>query len=210
MSFQPSALAFPAVPVNASITRSVTITNNGSSPATIPRMSIGGPSRHDFSVLAPGILDAACRGGRASHPAAQTPPCHRRVPHARACTITVVFTPSAPGPRTADLEIYFASRPQPQEIALTGTGIRTLVITPSTPPILTLAPDQTVEATGPDGAPATYTVSASDAQDGTLTPSCSPASGSVFPLGTTTVNCSVTDSGGLTATGSFTVAVGVR
>jgi hypothetical protein len=34
-----------------------------------------------------------------------------------------------------------------------------------------------------------------------------PASGSVFPLGTTTVNCSVTDGGGLTATGSFTVAV---
>ena len=235
VSFQPSALAFPAVPVNASITRSVTITNNGSSPATIPRMSIGGPGRHDFSVLAPGLLDAAYRGGRAIHPAAQTPPCHRRVLHAQTCTITVVFTPSAPGPRTADLEIYFASRPQPQEIALTGTGIRTPVTTPSTPvttpstpvttpstpvttpttpvtrpstpPTLTLPPGQTVEATGPDGATVTYTVSASDAQDGTLTPSCSPASGSVFPLGITPVNCSVTDSGGLTATGSFTVAV---
>jgi hypothetical protein len=83
----------------------------------------------------------------------------------------------------------------------------TPVTTPSSAPIVTLPPGQTVEATGPDGAAVTYTVSASDAQDGTLTPSCSPASGSVFPLGTTTVNCSVTDSGGLTATGSFTVTV---
>jgi hypothetical protein len=79
--------------------------------------------------------------------------------------------------------------------------------TPGTPPTLTLPPDQTVEATGPDGATVTYPATASDAQDRTLAPSCGPASGSVFPFGTTTVNCSVTDSGGLTATGSFTVTV---
>ena len=79
--------------------------------------------------------------------------------------------------------------------------------TPGTPPTLTLPPGQTVEATGPGGAIVTYPVSASGAQGGTLTPSCSPASGSVFPLGSTPDNCSVTDSGGLTATGSFTVTV---
>jgi hypothetical protein len=88
-----------------------------------------------------------------------------------------------------------------------GTTPSTPGATPSTPPTLTLPPDQTVEATGPDGATVTYPATASDAQGGTLTPSCGPASGSVFPLGTTPVNCSVTDSGGLTATGSFTVTV---
>jgi HYR domain len=72
---------------------------------------------------------------------------------------------------------------------------------------LKLPPDRTVEATGPDGATVTYPASASDAQDGALTPKCGPVSGSVFPLGTTTVNCSVTDGGGLTATGSFNVTV---
>jgi hypothetical protein len=77
----------------------------------------------------------------------------------------------------------------------------------STPPTLTLPPGMTVEATGPDGATVAYKVAGRDAQGRTLTPSCSPAPGSVFALGTTTVNCSVTDSGGLTATGSFPVTV---
>src|SRR5207244_4605753 len=39
------------------------------------------------------------------------------------------------------------------------------------------------------------------------TPSCSPAPGSVLPRGTTTVACSLTDGGGLTASGSFKVTV---
>jgi IPT/TIG domain/Cep192 domain 4 len=122
VSFQPSALSFPAVPVNASITRSVTMTNNGSSPATITRISIGGPSRHDFSVLAPSHLDAAYRSAQAIHPGAQKPPCHRRVLHGQTCTITVVFAPSAPGSRIADLHIYLAAPLQPQDITLSGTG----------------------------------------------------------------------------------------
>ena len=43
VSFQPTALSFPADPVNTSITRSVTVTDNGSSPATITQVTIGGP-----------------------------------------------------------------------------------------------------------------------------------------------------------------------
>ena len=121
VSFQPAALVFPGVQVNTSVTRSFTMTNNGSSPAKIARMSIGGPGRHDFSVLGPALL-AAYRGGQAVHPAAQPPPCQRRVPHAQTCTITVVFTPSARGSRTADLRIYLASPLQPQDIALSGTA----------------------------------------------------------------------------------------
>ena len=38
-------------------------------------------------------------------------------------------------------------------------------------------------------------------------PTCAPAAGSTLPLGTTAVSCSVTDSGGLTATGGFNVTV---
>jgi HYR domain len=246
VSVQPSALSFPAVPVNASVSKSLTVANNRRSQVMVTHIRITGPAQDDFSLGHQGNPVSAHRSGQAVQPAVQPRPlCLRPLQAGRSCNIRVVFTPSAPGPHAVDLEIYFASRSQPQEIALTGTGNprpgatpstpgassstpgatpstpgsapstpgstpstpSTPGSTPSTPPTLKLPPDQTVEATGRDGATVTYPVSASDAQDGTLTPSCGPASGSVFPLGTTTVNCSVTDGGGLTATGSFTVTV---
>src|SRR5215469_9021295 len=77
----------------------------------------------------------------------------------------------------------------------------------NTPPTLSLPPDHTAEATGPGGAVVSYAATATDVQDGTLTPTCSTTSGSQFPLGVTPVNCSVTDSLGLTTAGSFTVTV---
>jgi uncharacterized repeat protein (TIGR02543 family) len=124
VSFQPSALVFPAAQVNAHITRSFTVTDNGTAPATITQITISGPSRHDFSVLTPTVLDAARRGGQGRQPAAQ-PACHRRIPHAQTCTITVAFTPVAPGSHTADLHIHLASSPQPQRITLRGTATTT-------------------------------------------------------------------------------------
>jgi len=79
---------------------------------------------------------------------------------------------------------------------------------PDTPPTLNLPSDITgVEATGTAGKIVNYTVTATDNEDVTLTPSCSPPSGSVFGITTTIVNCSVTDSGGNTVSGSFTVTV---
>jgi hypothetical protein len=76
-----------------------------------------------------------------------------------------------------------------------------------TAPVLTLPDDITEEATGPDGAEVTYTATATDAVDGSITPECTPASGSIFPLGTTEVTCTATDAAENTATGSFTVTV---
>ncbi|HEV8386395.1 MAG TPA: HYR domain-containing protein [Nitrososphaera sp.] len=78
----------------------------------------------------------------------------------------------------------------------------------NTPPELTVPSDMIEEATGPSGAAVAYVVTATDAEDNPdPTPSCLPTSGSTFPLGTTTVNCSVTDSGGLGDGDSFTVTV---
>jgi hypothetical protein len=77
----------------------------------------------------------------------------------------------------------------------------------NTAPSLTLPADKLVEATSASGAAVSYSVSASDNEDGSLSPSCSPASGSTFPLGVTQVNCSVTDSGVLTTSGMFNVTV---
>ena len=78
----------------------------------------------------------------------------------------------------------------------------------STAPTLNLPGDITAEATSPAGAVVSFNVTASDAQDDPdPIPTCSPASGSTFPIGTTTVDCSVTDSDDNTTEGSFTITV---
>jgi Tol biopolymer transport system component len=75
------------------------------------------------------------------------------------------------------------------------------------PPALSLPAYPPVPADRPDGAVVTYTVTATDADDPTPTVNCSPASGSVFPIGDTTVTCTATDASGNVATGSFSVHV---
>jgi parallel beta-helix repeat protein len=77
----------------------------------------------------------------------------------------------------------------------------------TTPPTLVLPPSAVLDAASPDGALHIYSVSATDDQDPAPVVVCSPAQGSVFPLGTTTVNCTATDASGNTSSGSFDVRV---
>lgn len=56
-----------------------------------------------------------------------------------------------------------------------------------------------VEATGPDGATVTFEVTATDGCDPNVVPECTPPSGSLFPLGMTTVTCTATDAQGNSA-----------
>ena len=78
----------------------------------------------------------------------------------------------------------------------------------TTPPVLSLPANITTEATGPAGATVPYTASASDTGgSGVAAMSFLPASGSTFPIGTTTVGASATDNAGNTATGTFTLTV---
>jgi DNA/RNA endonuclease G (NUC1) len=77
----------------------------------------------------------------------------------------------------------------------------------NTAPIFAPPANITREAAGPSGAVVTFTATGTDAEDGTITASCAPASGSTFPIGRTTVTCTVTDVAGATATGAFSVTV---
>jgi hypothetical protein len=77
----------------------------------------------------------------------------------------------------------------------------------TTPPVVTVPADMVVEATGPNGAAVTFTVTAQDNVDGAVTATCDHASGSTFPLGRTTVTCSATDKAGNIGTASFHVTV---
>ena len=78
----------------------------------------------------------------------------------------------------------------------------------NTPPEITISPDATNEAEGPWGSIHDWDVSATDAEDddASLVIDCDWA-GNVFPIGSTTVTCSVTDSGGMSASASFTKIV---
>ncbi|MBE2213489.1 MAG: HYR domain-containing protein [Opitutaceae bacterium] len=89
----------------------------------------------------------------------------------------------------------------------TGAAAGLLVIADTTPPVLTLPVDIELEASGPSGAVATYTATAVDDVDGSVPVSFTPASGSTFPIGVTTVTASATDAAGNAATVSFRVTV---
>jgi hypothetical protein len=88
-----------------------------------------------------------------------------------------------------------------------STLATTFTVADRTAPSLTLPPNQTVDATGPNGAVVSFALTASDQCGAPVSVSATPPSGSTFPVGTTTVNCAATDAHGNTATGSFTVTV---
>ena len=82
----------------------------------------------------------------------------------------------------------------------------TVTVNDTQPPAITCPANMVKEPTCPGGAKATYAPVASDNCPG-VTFACSPASGSTFPVGTTTVTCTATDTSNNTAQCSFTVTV---
>ena len=76
------------------------------------------------------------------------------------------------------------------------------------PEILSLGDIELEAPEGATGMNVSYQVSASDA-DGAVAVSCTPASGSFFAIGTTTVSCTATNAAG-TTTKTFTVTVGIE
>lgn len=85
-----------------------------------------------------------------------------------------------------------------------GVGI---TVVDTTPPTLSLPANITAAAANVSGANVSFTATATDTVSGSLTPACAPSSGSLFPVGATTVNCSAADGAGNSATGSFSVTV---
>ena len=75
------------------------------------------------------------------------------------------------------------------------------------PPTITVPSNISAQATSVAGAQVSYTVTASDNVAVTSGPTCNPLSGSVFPIGSTTVTCTASDAAGNIGTNSFVVAV---
>lgn len=75
------------------------------------------------------------------------------------------------------------------------------------PPAVRTSGSQNVTATSADGAIAKYTAYAIDNVDGPLAVACAPKSGSMFPMGPTTVTCSVADKKGNKKSATLTINV---
>ncbi|MBI4934383.1 MAG: HYR domain-containing protein [Actinobacteria bacterium] len=87
-----------------------------------------------------------------------------------------------------------------------------ITVRDTTPPVLTPpTADMKAKGTSSAGALVNYTVTAVDVDDVSIpTLTCSPASGTQFAYGATTVTCTATDGSGNVTTGSFRVIVVVQ
>ncbi len=94
------------------------------------------------------------------------------------------------------------------EICGTTTSLGLFALATWAPPVLTVPSNVIATATGSTGAVVTYSATALDSAGTPLTPACTKASGSTFPVGTTTVTCAATDTNLRTSSASFTVTVG--
>ncbi|MBJ6751389.1 HYR domain-containing protein [Geomonas anaerohicana] len=93
--------------------------------------------------------------------------------------------------------------------ALTDSKQCSVKVLDITAPVLSNLPsDITAEATSAAGAEVGFTLpGAKDNVDGDLTVACTPGSGTLFPLGTSTVTCSVSDAAKNAASGNFSIKV---
>lgn len=92
-----------------------------------------------------------------------------------------------------------------------GIGVAIALLLTSVPAafaiFIEVPPDMTVNASSPSGAVVKYSVKSVYSLDNPVTVQCSPQSGSVFPVGQTTVVCTATDTEGNSNSNSFVVNV---
>ena len=77
----------------------------------------------------------------------------------------------------------------------------------TTDPTVNVPSNITNSTSNSAGGIGSFTVTASDNYGVTSGPTCSPPSGSNFPVGTTTVTCTATDAAGNVGTGTFTITI---
>ncbi len=179
VTLSPTSLTFASQTVNTtSAAQSITLTNSGTATLSITSIAITGTNSGDF---------------------AETNTCGSSVNANATCTVSVTFTPTAAGSRTANVSITDNATGSPQTVSLTGTGASgngTPAVTLS-PTSLTFA-SQTVNTT-------------SAAQSVTLTNSGTATLNitSITITGTNTGDFAQTNTCGTSVTASGTCAISV-
>jgi len=142
---------------------------------------------------------------------AQTNTCGSSLAAAQACTISVTFTPTATGARTATLNVTDDAGNSPQSVSLSGTGINPtpiLVITPSSinfgnQVVGTTSNNSPINVSNTGTAAATFTsigLTGTNIADFGQTNNCLPS----LPAGQ---SCTINATFSPAATGSFSAAV---
>ncbi|MFZ3264074.1 MAG: Ig-like domain-containing protein [Terriglobales bacterium] len=114
-TFTPATLAFGSQAVGTtSAAKTATLKNNQPTALTISSITIsGGPAPGDYAP-----------GG--------TCPTSGTLAAGKTCTITVTLTPSSAGSRPATLTVSDSASTSPQTVALTGTGVVPVTLSPAT------------------------------------------------------------------------------
>lgn len=187
IAFSDDAVSIPVTEGGESATQSVTLSNPGDAPLVftpVVTMNTGA-----------GWLTVTPTGELTLEPGGSLP-------------FTVTTNPVGLPPGTYTGQITVAN---PYSVNGSDTVFITMVVAApadTTPPVISGAADVTAEATGASGASVSYAQpTALDDNDGMRTVSCTPASGSTFPVGDTTVTCTASDTRGNTASTTFVVTV---
>jgi hypothetical protein len=103
LGFAPHSVTFPKTPVGTQSAkqRTVTLTNNNGVPISLVKISLDGFNPDDFS---------------------ETTTCSKTLSNKSKCSITVTFSPSTTGQRTAILNISAGATPNPIAVKLSGSG----------------------------------------------------------------------------------------
>lgn len=182
--YQRTALAF-SVPITGVANQPITFTAMltavpGGAPLADQMVSLS------FNNLQPSVTMVSDAAGRVTH------------------TVTYPSTGDFPvSAAFSNAAAFFTANGVPISVTEADANIRVT----NTPPAFSAPSVPAIEATSPNGAVAQFVAVGHDAEDGPLGATCAPASGSTFPLGSTTVTCTVTDSAHATATGSFIISV---
>ena len=117
----------------------------------------------------------------------------------------VTLTQSPAGPYPLGTNIVTLTVTDSHGASNSGTAL--VIVRDTAPPQITCPTNITVEFTSTNGAVVSFAPTASDACSGPPVVVCVPASGSIFPIGTTPVLCTAKDLAGNSASCAFQVTV---